>query len=462
MATITSSGAGSGLDVNSLVTQLVAAERSAQDARLVKVDTRLTTEFTALSQLKSSMSAFQTALAGLKNASTLIARKVTLSDDENLTATAATSAIAGSYSVEVEQLARVATLKSSVFTGGSSTVVGTGTLTLSLGSSSFTVDIDSTSNTLAGIRDAINKAPTNTGVHATLLSGTTGSYLVVTGDKTGLANTVRITQNGGDGGLSQVVYDPPNPSALTSIDAQDAIVNISGIPVHSATNVISDAIDGVTLNLKKQAPGTVETLTISNDDDAVKTKVNGFVTAYNALATQIATLRSYDAATQKAGPLLGDALLLNIEAQLRRTVSGPVGGATEPYTTLASVGIAFGTNGKLALDDTKFQAAMAANSTAVNTLFSSPKGVATQLNTFLDEQLSTAGGIATRNAGIETRRKDLLARQDALELRMATIQARYLKQFTALDSLLSKMQSTSTYLTQQLSQSTSLAKSAGT
>jgi flagellar hook-associated protein 2 len=462
MASITSSGIGSGLDVNSLVSQLVAAERAPQEARLVRLDTKLTTEFTALSQLKGSMSAFQSALSGLKDASMLIARKATVSDDKNVAATAASNAVAGTYSVEVEKLATASQLKSAPFLGGPSSIVGTGVLTLSLGSNAFTVDIDSTSNTLAGIRDAINKATTNTGVHAAVLTGVTGSYLVVTGDKTGAANVVTVTQTGGDGGLAQLVYDPLNSSALTGTDAEDAVVHISGVEVHSATNTVTTAIDGVTLTLKKAAPGTVDTLTVSNDDSTAQDKVNSFVTAYNALATQIASLRSYDAATAKAGPLLGDAMLLNIEAQLRRSVSSPVTGSAEPFNMLASIGVAFGTDGKLALDTTKFQAAMTANSTAVSALFGSTNGVAKQLDSFLTTQLSSAGGIASRNASIDSARKDLNQRADALDVRMAAVQARYQKQFSALDALLSRMQSTSTYLTQQLAQSTSIAKSAGT
>lgn len=462
MATLTSSGVGSGLDVNSLVTQLVAAERAPHEARLARIDTKLTTEFTALAQLKGSMSTFQATLADLKNASTLISRKATVSDDKQFTATATGTAVAGTYSVEVERLATASQLRSAPYLGGPSTPIGTGQLTLSLGANAFTVTIDSTNNTLAGIRDAINSASTNTGVHATVLTGVTGSHLVITGDKTGAANVVKVAQSGGDGGLAQLVHDPQGVSALTGTNADDAIVHVSGIAVHSAGNSITTAIDGVTLNLKKAALGTVDTLTIANDDTAVQDKVKGFVMAYNSLATQIATLRSYDAATAKAGPLLGDAMLLNIESQLRRIVSSPAGGATGSYTMLASVGVAFGTDGKLALDETKFKAAMTANSTAVSALFGSTGGVAKQLDTFVGEQLSSAGGIATRNASIDTQRRDLNQRAEALEIRMLAVQARYQKQFSALDSLLSRMQSTSSYLSQQLSQSTALSKSGGT
>jgi flagellar hook-associated protein 2 len=465
MASITSSGIGSGLDVNALVTQLVAAERAPQDARLTKLDTKLTTEFTALAQLKGSMSSFQTALSGLKNASTLIARKATLSDDKFLAAAATSTATAGIYDVEVVQLAKAAQLTSAAKAGGPTTVIGTGTLTLSLGAAAFSVTIGASNNSLAGIRDAINGAADNTGVRATIITGVDGSRLVLTGAKTGAANTVKVTQAGGDGGLAELVYDPPNPSGLTpvaGVTAQDAIVNISGIAVHSASNSVDGAIDGVTLTLKKEEPGTKTTLTVANDDTAVQTKVTEFVNAYNVLAKQIATLRSYDATTRKGGPLLGDAMLLGVETQLRRIVTSQVPELTSAYTTLSSVGVAFGADGALSLNATKFEAAMKSSSTAVSALFGSAKGVANQLNEFLETQLSSTGTLVARNKSIESQRKDLVSRQDALNVRMAAFQARYQKQFTALDSLLSKMQSTSTYLTQQLAQSTNIAKNAGT
>jgi flagellar hook-associated protein 2 len=466
MAAITSTGVGSGLDVNGLVTQLVAAERAAQDKRLTRIDTQLTTEFTALSQLKGSLGGFQAALSGLKDASTLIGRKASLSDSTNLTASAASTATAGVYDVEVVQLAKAAQLGSIAFTGGPTTVVGTGTLTLAQGSDAFTVTIDSTNNTLAGIRDAINASVNNTGIRATILTGVDGSRLILSGSKTGASNALKVNQSGGDGGLNQLVYDPPatngNLSALTSIiTAQDAIVNISGFPVHSATNTVDKAIDGVTLNLLKQAPGTLVTLTVANDDAAVASKVNGFVSAYNALAKQVATLRSYNADTKASGPMLGDAMLLNIEGQLRRIISSPVTGATPPYTTLANLGITSSLDGTLSVDATKLQTALTTNSASVSSVFGSTNGVATKLSAFIDLHLSSSGDITARNDGIAAQRKDLTKAQEALNARMAVIQARYQKQFNALDSLLTKMQSTSSYLTQQLASSTTLAKGAG-
>jgi flagellar hook-associated protein 2 len=465
MASISSSGIGSGLDVNALVSQLVAAERAPQESRLTRTDFKLTTELTAVSQLKGAMGTFQSALSALKTVSSLTARKASVSSDTYFAASASGTAAAGAYNVEVVQLAKAAQLTSAPVVGGPTAVIGTGALTLSLAGASFAVAIDSSNNTLAGIRDAINGATDNTGVRATIISGVGGSRLILTGDKTGAANEVRVTQAGGDGGLATLVYDPPNPSALTPVAgvvAQDAIVNIAGIEVRSASNVVDTAIDGVTLTLKKQEPGTISTLTVAQDDAAVQTKVTEFVNAFNALAKQIATLRSYDASTGKGGPLLGDAMLRGIETQLRRIISSPVPENTSAYNTLSSVGVTVGADGNLALNATKFAAAMNANTAAVGQLFGATRGVANQLNEFLDAQLSPTGVMSSRTKNVDTRRKDLNAQKAALEVRMASFQARYQKQFTALDSLLSQMQSTSTYLTQQLAQSSNIARSAGT
>jgi len=452
MATITSTGVGSGLQVNSLVTQLVAAERAPYDTRISRADTKLTTEFSALSQLKAAMSSFQAALATLKDETSYALHTVTVGDDKAFAATADGTAAPGSYSVEIRKLALAAQLKSEPFVSGSATEIGTGTLTLGMGSSAFTVTLDDTHKTLADIRDAINDAQGNPGVRATLVRGVEGTRLVLTGSKTGAANPITVKAAGGDGGLAQLAYDPPGTTALTPIaDAQDAIVVVSGIEIHSADNSIEDAIDGVTLTLKKAELGTTVSLDVADDTSGIQGRANAFVNAYNVLATQIAKLRSYDADTKAAGPMLGDAMLRNIETQLRRIVSDPVSTATKPYTTLASVGITSSTTGTLTLDATKFNAAMAANPAVASSLFGSTEGVAKRLDTFLTSHLSTTGDIALRDAGITTRRKDLAKQQEAVDARMEVIQARYLKQFNALDAMLTQMQSTSSYLASQLS-----------
>ncbi|MEO8308295.1 MAG: flagellar filament capping protein FliD [Pseudomonadota bacterium] len=456
MTAITSSGSVSGLDVNSLVTQLVAADRAPADNRLATADAKLTTQLSAMGQLMGAMSGFQSALASMKDASSYALRQATVGDPTAFTATAGSTAVAGTYDVEIVQLAKAAQLKSTPFTGGATAVVGTGTLVLSMGAASFNITLAAPKNTLADIRDAINTAAGNPGINAALVSGVNGAQLVLTGTATGAANAIKITTSGGDGGLQQLVYDPPITTAMTSVNAaQDAIVNVSGITVNSASNSVGSAIDGVTLNLLKAVAGTTVSLSVANDNSGVQAKVTSFVSAYNVLANQIAKLRSYDASTKAAGPMLGDAMLLNIESQMRRLMSTSVAGVTGPYTTLSSLGITTTSAGTLTADSTKLQAALTANPAAVSAVFGSTNGIATRLYSFLDSHLSSTGDMTQRNASITASRKALTTQKQALDDRMTIIQARYQKQFTALDALMTQMQSTASYLAKQLATTTS-------
>jgi flagellar hook-associated protein 2 len=451
MATITSSGAGSGLNVNALVAQLVAAERAPYDAKLARTEAKLNSEFTSLAQLKGAMSGFQVALAALKKPADFEVRKTVVGADAPFTATATSSAATGSYEVEVQQLAKASQLGSGAFVSGPSTVVGTGALTISMGSTSFDVTMIEGANTLAQLRDAINVATGNPGVRATLIRDIAGSHLVVTGSATGEANALRISASGGDGALAQFAHDPPTTANMQVLSAaQDAIVLVSGYEIRDADNVIDDAIEGVTLSLTKAITGTPSSLTVQIDNAGIQSRVNSFVTSYNTLATQISKLRSYNPETKAAGPMLGDAMLRNLEAQLRRTISSPVVGATQPYTSLASMGITSSLNGTLTLDQQRFDAALLAEPAAAATLFASTNGLAITMDALLTERLSTSSEIATRDAGVASKRKDLIKQQAALNTRMEVVLARYSKQFNSLDSLLTSLQSTSRYLTQQL------------
>lgn len=449
MAVLSSPGIGSGLDVNGLVAQLVAAERAPQQQRIERRDARFGAQISALATLKGALSALQGSLAPLGSQSAFQANRATSSDTARFTATASASAAPGSYDVEIARLATAHKIASAPFVSGASSVVGTGTLTLSVGTESFDVVIDDTGNTLAGIRDAINGAADNTGVRATLISTDGGSRLILTSNDTGVANAIRVTQSGGDGGLAQLVYDPPNPSGLTELQAaQDALVRIDGFDRSSASNTVDDAIDGVTLALLEAAPGTVLTVDIEADVTLVGERVKKFVTDFNALASAIAMLRRFDPATREAGPLLGDAMLRGIESTLRATISSEV--AAEPYTSLASLGVTTKSDGTLQLDQAKLSAALSADFDAVSRVFASAGGVAAKLDARLEEWLAGDAPLAVRSGRLQDARKGLVQERERLDRRMDAIEARYRAQFSALDTLLSSMQSTSAYLAQQL------------
>lgn len=446
---ISSTGIGSGLQIDSLVSQLVAAERSAGQTRIDTKKTKLTEQFSAMATLMGGMSAFQSSLNSLVSSNSFNSRKVSVSDEAAFTAKAGSSAAAGSYDVQIEQLAKAAQLGSDAFASGSTTV-GTGTLTISVGASSFSIEVGEGGNSLANIRDAINKSSANKGVQASLITDVEGTHLVLTSTKTGADRALTVTASGGNGGLASLVYDPQG-SGTTNMELrsapQDAIVFVSGYEIHSSSNTVSNAIEGVTLTLK--APTEEDStvlLNVERDDTAIQDAAKKFVDAYNSLASTIKSLSRYDVATEAAGTLLGDSMLRNIESQVRKLISSPVSGVNGNYTTLASLGITTQADGKLKLDTVRFNAALDANPGAVSDIFTSDNGVAVKLADLMGSKTSATGELTTRSSNITDSLVDLKDQQDALNARMKVVEQRYLKQFNALDTLLAQMNTTANSL----------------
>lgn len=443
---------GSQIDVQSLAAQLTAAERATPAARIARDTSRVTTQLSALGQLMGSMSNFRSALTSLSSVEAFGVRSATSADPTRFSASAAVTAVAGSYDIEVLQLAKAQQLSSNPFAAGSAANVGTGTLTLSLGSANFSLEISDTNSTLAGIRDAINAASDNPGVRATLVTGSDGARLVLSSAHTGADNTLTVAQSGGDGGLAQIAYSTLAPANYSEITPpQDAIVNIANAQTTSASNTINGAIDGVTLNLTAVTDvDTPVSLTIGYDAAKVTERIEKFVSGYNALATQIAKLRSYDPTTRVAGPMLGDALLSSLESELRRTLTDTVDGQAAGFETLASIGITTQRDGTLGLDATKVQNALNSNFDAVAKLFGSEDGVASRLASNIGDRLASGSGIDARNKLLVKRQIGIGKQQADLDARMAIVQQAYIKQFTRLDTLLSQLQVTSSYMSQQI------------
>lgn len=449
---------GSQIDVQSLASQLVAAERAPLDTQIQRQAAKVTTQISAVGSLMGALSSFRAALSSLKTIDVFSTRQATSGNSDIFTAAAGSKAVPGSYDIEVIQLARAQQLASNPFAEGASQIVGTGTLTLSLGEESFEVTIDETRSSLADIRDAINQAVGNPGIRATLIQSAEGSRLVLTSARTGSDATIEVAASGGDGGLAQLSYSSSATANYTELAAaQNAVVRVATFDVTSATNTVENVIDGVTLNLVAVSEGPVS-LTVGYDTAAVTGRINNFVTAYNALKAQITRLGGYDAATQTAGPMLGDSLLTGIDSQLRRTLSEAFTGNAS-YQTLASVGITTQTDGTLAVDEAKLQQAVNGNFDEVARLFGAENGVAAKLFAQADERLKSGGAIDSRSENLVQQQRALERRQEDVNVRMQQVLQRYIRQFTALDTLLSSLSTTSAYLTQQLDQLSSLSKS---
>jgi flagellar hook-associated protein 2 len=450
MGTIISSGVGSGLDVAGLVSKLVQSEGAPKAAQLDQAEAKVQAKLSALGSLRSALASFRDTLTALKDASKFQGRQATLSTPDFLTAAASATAVPGSYSIVVDRLASAHKLQSGDYLAADS-VVGTGTLQIATGGESFQVEIDAESNTLAGIAAAINASAASEKVQATVIVGSGAARLTITARNTGEDHALAITQSGGDGGLAALVY-PHSGTGLTEISqALDARAFIDGLLVTSDTNTITGAIAGVDLTLVADSEGEATQVAIGYDRAAARTTVDSFVQSYNALVDSLKKLTSYNAETRQGAPLFGDGGVRNLVDQLRRELSASAGPAAGDYDTLTKIGITVQLDGKLAVDSTDLGAAFTANFDAIGELFGSENtGVAVKLDALLEPYLASQGVFDSRTASLKSSIEAITDRRQALNQRLIALQARYTKQFNALDSLLAQLQGTSNFLAQQL------------
>ena len=450
VASSSSAGAagGSVIDVSSLVSELVAATEAPQQGLISQETQSVSTQISALGTLKSALSTFQSSLTPLNNPSAFDLQTATSSSPTTFTATAASGAVQGTYSITVGQLAQAEQLRSTVFAGGGSATVGTGTLSVSLGGSSFNVSVNSANDTLSGIAAAINSAAGNPGVTATVLTGANGAYLLLSSSQTGAANTISVTETDGGTGLSALTYGTGNTANYTQVTApQDAEFTIAGIAATSPSNTVTDAIGGVTLSLlaTNAAPAT---LTVGNDTATIESNIASFVAAYNTLVGSFGTLGSYDATTNTAGPMMGNAVLTGIQNQVGNALYSVVNTGSSTYNTLASVGITTNSDGTLSLNQTTLSSALATNFSAVSQLFSSQSGVAASLDSTITSALGPNGAVTADSQTLVSQENALTQQTNQLNTQMAALTASMTQEYSALNTLLSSLQTTSSYLTQ--------------
>ena len=451
MASIISSGIGSGLDIAGIVQQLVAAEGQPLDTRLGLKESRAQAKLSAFGSLKSALSGVRDKLEAMKTPDKFLVRKASSSNEDVFSVTAGANAVPARYAVEVVQTATSQKLTSGAFTDADA-VVGVGTLTIDVGAERMILDISTANNTLAGIRDAINSSNSNPGVSATIVNADSGSYLILTSDGTGASNTLTVTQAGGDGGLAALEYDPANGlvSMTESIPAQDALIRIDGLDVMSSSNTFTGAVQGVTISVLNSSGGSTESLLVENDLSAAKTLVEDFVAAYNDMITTIDSLTAYNAESEQAAPLLGDSTIRGIRDQIRREMSTAVNDIDASFATLSEVGIELQLDGKLSVNDTRLSQVLADDFVKFGQLFSTTDGFATRLHNLTDGFLESDGIIESRTQGLTAQIDGITDDREALYDRLLALETRLLRQFNALDSLLAQLSTTSNFLSQQL------------
>jgi flagellar hook-associated protein 2 len=573
MASISSLGIGSGLDIEGIISKLMAVEQQPL-SQLNTKEASYQSKISALGSLQGAVSSLNSALAALvptagqTASSKFINYKASLSDSSIATATASSSSVPGTYSLEVTQLATTHRISTIARAHTLATIAGTyasaddaiaeGTLDITVGDTSTQITIDSSNATLGGLKTALNNA--NIGVTAEIVDdGLGGARLVITSETAGTAGAMKLSGLSGftfgvsdlGGGTNELSEDPAEggqaaEGGYTSADAaiaegtlqltigsgtahqitidstnntlaglRDAInaagagvtatlttvsdkdvrlvltsntignagkitmsglegfnfdptsgtgelsqatadggeaaqgskIKLNGIAISNDSNTITNAVDGVTLTLGKVTTSAVS-LTVSQDkSSSLNSILTGIVTAYNDLNTSIHDLGKYDEKTKTGGVLLGNSTLRTVSYSIKNMFQSAVAGATGNYKRLSDLGLAIQKDGSIVFDSSKLTSATSSDYEAVASMVAS---FGTASKALTDSMLGTEGTITAATDGAQRSIKDIDKRREVLAARLVQIEARYKKQFSALDSLIASMNSTSTYLTQQL------------
>ncbi len=465
MATISSPGIASGLDIQSIVSQLVALEK-APLTQLKTQATSLQTKLSTMGTIKSQVSALGDAAAKLSKASGWDPVKATSSNPSAVGVTVKAGAPATSITMEVQNLAKAQSTASAAVTTG--TAMGTGSMTIELGQwsgSSFTagsgtpvtIDIEAGDDSLSEIAAKINES--DAGVSATVLRDASGERLLVRSKATGEENAFRITVADDDGddtdaaGLSRLAFSVGNANGMSrSQSAENAQATINGVPVTSASNTLSGTLTGMTIQLSQETTAPVN-IDVTNDTEAIRSNVKAFVDAYNTLNTTLAGALRYDEATKTAGPLQGDATTVGLQNALRgmmRSVS-----ASTPYSRLSDVGIELKSGGKLEIDATKMDAALD-NLDDLKALFTSTSNDATatgfgwKIKNFAEGLIDADGTVSNKTDALKASIKRNSLDQDRVNEKAARSEKRLLAQYNAMDAAVGSLNGLSAFVSQQI------------
>lgn len=445
MATIRAGGVGSGLDINGLVNQLVSAERTPVANRLQVKETRNNALLSALGSVRSAVTTFKDSLDKLSTSSSLSARTASSSDTSRLTVTAGSTAVPGSAEVRVLQLAQTSKIALSPQTDPAA-ALGGGTFTIQTAgdadnpAKSLTITLTAGVNdTLNGLRDAINAATGTETASATLVRSNDGFNLVLTSKQSGLAGALSVTSD-----------NPALATTTTQTAALDARIEVDGFQRSQSSNVFRDVIEGVTLTAVQADPTKALQVTVGQDKETSRKALDEFVTAFNALAGRLGELTAFNAATKKAGALQGDPTANRLVSALRQGINEVISTGDPALNTLSELGITTGSDGRLKIDSQKVDAQFSSGFDAVAKLFSGESGLAARLSERLDPFVAREGLFDARTSTLQNSNRDIARQRDALDVRVAGLEKRFLAQFTNLDKMIAQSNQTSNFLSQQL------------
>jgi flagellar hook-associated protein 2 len=473
---ISSPGIGSGLNIQSIVSQLVAVE--SQPVQLLQQkSSALQTKLSVFGQVKSELSAVQDAASALMDASTWDSKTFTSSNTSTVTGTATSSALASSFSVEVSSLASGQSLKTGAVSS-SYTAPASGTLSIQLGqwdangnfssAASSAVSVNVTAgDSLTTIAANFNAQNTTAGVSATVITAGGMQQLLLRGNSTGAVSGFQINASSGletfgftatpavlDAGGA--VTTPAVYNGMTRTQtATDAALTIDGIAVTSATNTVTDAVPGVTLNLVAKTT-TPTQITLGVDKDAIKTKIQAFQDAYNKLNADLKTQTAYDPVKKSGGPLLGDSTTAGLQTMLRSLV-GASGPSTSTLSRLSDLGLQIQADGSLKTNSTKLDAALqdTANAKAFFSAASATAtgdGIARRIYNFVFAANAVGGSISTHSDGFQKAIDQNSKSIEKFNTHIADYQKQLLARYTQLDASMSTLNSLSTFVSAQVAQ----------
>jgi flagellar hook-associated protein 2 len=388
------SGFGGGLDVDALVSQIMKAER-APVTTLETKQTKLSSQASAYKELKTKLSALESAASSLSDIDVTAAKSAVSSDETVLTASTTGDAIAGRYSVKVTQLASTNTWVTGNSYSSETDEIGTvgQTLTLQVGSETRTITLTEGNNSVTGLADAINQSDLD--VTATIVKSGTKYKLALISQESGTEGAITL-----GGGVASVFTQ-------TAV-AQNAVVEINGIAISNSSNSSLSVLQGITLDITKI--GSVE-VTVNPDSSKITDAINTFIDTYNALDSYIDQQTKYDTETETAGLLAGESTVKNIQYELQAILTQSISGLPESMNSLTSVGINFERDGTLSLDSDTLDDALETNPQGVANLFQVTTSFSdsrasfvyannkTQSGTYAIHGVSWSGGVVSGSIG---------------------------------------------------------------
>ena len=438
MATFSVDGLTSGINYTDLINKIQDLER--QPITLMQSrEADYNKQISLYGDLAAKLSALKSAADALRTASRFDSRKASAGDPAVFDASAGSAAATGNYTVAVTTLAQAHRIASSAVSAVTAAVSPAGgTFGFRVGSGAATTVAVTPTTTLSDLRDAINAARGD--AEASILYDGTGYRLVLTSKASGAGNAITVTENA----TTLALPSGPVTGGTTLQAAQDANFSVDGLPMTRSTNTVPDAIEGVSITLKKAGTGT---LSVTTDSDAIRKKIETFVSAYNDVVSLVSDNSAYDATKKKGGPLMGEATAQGVLDNLRSIVGRRVEGLPEGMRVLAQIGIKTGQDGKLSIDSTVLDDKIATDLAGVSDLFNAAGGVANRLWDYAGRATdAVSGSVTVRKKGLEKTVGKIDDDIAKIEDRLAREKEEMQQRFSKLEALLTTLSSQVSYI----------------